>query len=94
MFLLILFHSMWCNVLQGVAYLLVLSLFNTAKRYTSFFFWQHDSSNEQIMTNTERARMEVQEIKKVISQEKRKLKVNEQRVFSFITYLELECIET
>ena len=46
------------------------------------------------MTNTERARMEVQEIKKVISQEKRKLKANEQRVFSFITYLELECIET
>ena len=40
--------------------------------------------------------MEIQEIKKVISQEKPKLKVNKQDVFSFITYLEIqgECIES
>ena len=38
--------------------------------------------------------MEIQEIKKVISQEKPKLKINKQKDFSFITYLEIELIET
>lgn len=38
--------------------------------------------------------MEIQEIKKVMSQEKPKLKVNKQKVFSFIAYIEIECIET
>lgn len=73
--------------------LLLLSLLNTANRHTSFSFWQH-CSNEEILTNTQRARMEIQEIKKVIAQEKPKLKVNKQKVYSFITYLEIECIET
>ena len=58
----------------------LLSLLNIANSHTSFSVCHH-CSNEQILTNTQRARMEIQEIKKVISHEKPKLKVNKRNKF-------------
>ena len=62
------------------------SLLNVANSHTSFSICQH-CSNEEILTNTQRARMEIQEIKKDFSQEKPKLKVNKRKRFLALTLI-------